>query len=280
MGLFSRFRKTDDSDSSAARNTQAETNEHASELGDEHTDGAGPSVFGATGDADGQTVEATDAAADSDDEFAKEAPLDRVSAGPWDANEDADPEINRIELGALSVPVLDGMQIQLEAEEETGRIMAVSLIQDEGSLQLQAFAAPKSEGLWREVREQIAENITESGGEARELYADVGTELLAKIPAVAPDGREGFRPARFIGVDGPRWFLRGVLGGAAAVDDEVRATLVEIFRGVIVDRGHEAMPPREVLLITPPNVDEDDDAEETGEDINPFERGPEITEVR
>ncbi|WAL41052.1 DUF3710 domain-containing protein [Brevibacterium sp. BRM-1] len=284
MGIFSR-RKRRAQPEAVEENPAVEDSaaEEGSAAPDDSAAEDAPEQGAAAPGGGAQSARAAQAAADADDddEFAKEAPLDRLEAGPWDAQEDADPELNRLELGALSVPVIDGMQIQLEAEEDSGQIMAVSLIHAGGSLQLQAFAAPKSEGLWREVREQIAQNIAAAGGEARELYTAVGTELIAKIPAVDEEGNEGFRPARFLGVDGPRWFLRGVLGGAGAVDDEVRAALVEVFRGIIVERGTEAMPPREVLPITPPNVGEEPEADAQDDDgFDPFERGPEITEVR
>lgn len=266
MGLFKRFRKNDEAD-------LPDTPDDADAAAVDVTEDSAPA------DASSDAVAATEVD-DDDDEFAKEAPLDRLSEGPWDASEDADDQLNRLDLGALQIPVLDGMQVQLEAEEESGAVMAVSLIHGDGSMQLQAFAAPKTEGLWREVRSQISQSIGEAGGEVQEVYGNVGNELIVKIPGTAPDGRSGFRPARFIGVDGPRWFLRGVLGGDAALKDEDRATFVEIFRGVIVNRGTDAMPPRQALTITPPNFEADEPQADAADDIDPFERGPEITEVR
>ncbi len=65
-----------------------------------------------------------------------------------------------------------------------------------------------------------------------------------------------------------------------------------MVRSCVVVRGDEAMPPREVLPLTLPQqasaTDEDgevpqDEADpETRhpDDLKPFERGPEITEVR
>ena len=53
----------------------------------------------------------------------------------------------------------------------------------------------------------------------------------------------------------------------------------------VVDRGGEAMPPRELLPLRLPEADGAAQAEQPGTDsggtdLNPFERGPEITEVR
>jgi hypothetical protein len=46
----------------------------------------------------------------------------------------------------------------------------------------------------------------------------------------------GKRLARFVGVDGPRWFLRGVIGGAATTDVEAAAR-EDLFRSIVVVRG-------------------------------------------
>jgi hypothetical protein len=60
------------------------------------------------------------------------------------------------------------------------------------------------------------------------------------------------RPARFLGVDGPRWFLRGMMSGPAAAEPEAAAELEQAFRAIVVVRGSEPMPVREPLPLTLP----------------------------
>ena len=60
------------------------------------------------------------------------------------------------------------------------------------------------------------------------------------------------RAARFLGVDGPRWFLRGMLSGPAASTPEEAAALEQAFRSVVVVRGSAPMPVREQLPLTLP----------------------------
>ena len=55
--------------------------------------------------------------------------------------------------------------------------------------------------------------------------------------------------AKFIGVDGPRWFLRGVVAGAALVDPLAAGNMDDLFRSLIVDRGDSPIPPRELLQL-------------------------------
>lgn len=210
----------------------------------------------------------------------KSAPYDRGANGPFDAAEDY-PELNRLDLGALKVPVVDGMQVRLDTDDDSQRVLAVSLIHEGGGIQLQAFATPRSEGLWNTVRNQLATGVTSQGGETSELHTMLGKELAVEVPAKTEDGRPGKRAMRFAGVDGPRWFVRAVFSGKAVTDEEIRNELSELFRGVVVDRGQEAMAPRELIVLTAPQIDAEPAEDGENEDeLNPFERGPEITEIR
>lgn len=217
---------------------------------------------------------------DDDDEPQKEAPRDRVKNGPWDESEDAG-QANRIDLGSLRIPVIDGMQVQLEAQEENGSILAVSLIHKGGALRVQAMAAPKTEGLWAQVRKQVSASVTAAGGTAKEVFTDTGYGLSAAIPHKIDDDHVTVQNHEYMGVDGPRWFLMGIIAQTDGVPEEVRTELVEIFRGIIVNRGDGPMPPGQVLELTPPNLQSSEDSEDSSDDdIDPFERGPEIAEVR
>lgn len=273
MGLFDRFRKSKKDEREDIDDVEADDVDAADVASDDDLD---EDVDGAETDTVDEDEE------DDDEEFAKAAPLDRLENGPWDADEDPEEE-NRVDLGALRVPVRDGMQVRLDAEDKTGRILAVTLVHKGGALQLQAFAAPRTEGLWNTVRRQIVDNVTQKGGTIEELYTELGHELLTKIPTRTSDGRAAARVARFAGVDGPRWFIRGVFSGKAITDDEVRAELTTLFRGTVVNRGTEAMPPRELLVLSEPKAAAaraDDLDSPKDDDLNPFERGPEITEIR
>ena len=138
--------------------------------------------------------------------------------------------------------------MRLEVEEATQRIVAVSMDFNGSSLQLQAFAAPKSEGIWHEIRATMQEGILAQGGETEERVGSLGPELIAKIPLLDESGaKAGHRLARFIGVDGPKWFLRGVIGGAALNDPRAAADIDDLFRSVVIVRDDSPLPPRDLL---------------------------------
>lgn len=205
----------------------------------------------------------------------------RIGKGPFDITE-IDNRDGYVDLGALLIAPQEGLQLRLEVEEASQRVVAVTMDFNGSSLQLQAFAAPRSEGLWDEIREQIGQSVASQGGEVEEIDGTFGKELVAKLPAQAADGTRGFRAARFMGVDGPRWFLRGVLGGDAALDREAAAGLEELFRQVVVIRGDNPMPPRDLLQLRLPR-----DAAAPGQHGAPQgapafqkpDRGPEITQI-
>lgn len=205
----------------------------------------------------------------------------RLDKGPLDIDEVEDRD-GYVDLGALLIAPAEGLQLRLEVEEATQRVVAVTLDLEGSSLQLQAFAAPRSEGLWDEIREQITQSVVSQGGETEEIAGTFGPELVAKLPAEAADGSKGFRAARFMGVDGPRWFLRGVLGGAAALEREAAASLEELFRRVVVVRGDNPMPPRELLQLRLPKdaaVPGQGSAPQEAPAMEQPERGPEITQI-
>ncbi len=268
--------------------------------------------------ADGATEAPSDEAADGATTTTGGMAAERFSRtdGPWDVAER--PEAEGLDFGSLILPpppADTALELSLEFDPEGTSLVGLSLGTGESSLQLLAFAAPRSGGLWAEVRAELAESLRAQGGVVTEDTGPLGAEITATLPVALPDGTPALSLLRFLGVDGPRWFLRGVVSGAATQQPEAAAVLEEIFRGVVVRRGDGAMPPREALPLTlpeqlaatvessqaeaqtdapagagepagePADTDTYTDTADEGtprrfEDLNPFERGPEITEIR
>lgn len=181
---------------------------------------------------------------------AKSAPEDRAERGPFDAAEA--PEQERVvDLGSIRIPARDGLGLRLEVEEKSKRLVAVALDYRGSTMQVQAFAAPRSTGLWNAIRGQLLEQVVRQGGEAEEVEGRLGPELATKLPVV---GDQATRAARFIGVDGPRWFLRAVLTGSALHDEAAEAAMEELFRSIVVVRGDGPVPPRELLPLVIPQA--------------------------
>ncbi|MEN0129783.1 MAG: DUF3710 domain-containing protein [Brevundimonas sp.] len=202
------------------------------------------------------------------------------STGPWDVDE-IDDDVARVDLGALRVPGVEGMELRMEIDKATDVVSAVSVSLNGSQLQLQAYAAPRTDGIWDEIREEIAASVVQQGGSVDDLPGPFGRELLARLPVRTTEGRTGHRPARFLGVDGPRWFVRGVITGKASVEPDAAEALEKVFAGVVVVRGTEAHAPRDLLgLRLPGPANLTPAPEPAAPAFDPMERGPEITEIR
>jgi hypothetical protein len=190
----------------------------------------------------------------SEDVVPVETTPDVRANGPWDIAEkspDGDPAY--VDLGPLLVRAQDAFSIQLPAEGENGQIASAVLVAEDSALELRAFAATRSGGLWDEVRDDLILEVTRLGGTSEQVDGPFGAELHIRVPVELPDGEEGFQPSRIVGVEGPRWLLRGTFLGEAGLNPSDEGALMEAFRDVIVVRGNEARIAREALLLTLPD---------------------------
>jgi hypothetical protein len=178
--------------------------------------------------------------------------------GPWDEADAPDDGLVRVDLGALRLPGMAGMELRVDVNAQQ-QVVGASLRSGESLLQLSVFAAPRAGGLWDDVRAELARGASGQGASLTEVEGPFGTELAGSVlmPGMAQPGQSGTpkpvrRAARFLGVDGPRWFLRGMLTGPAAESREEAAALEEAFRAVVVVRGTQPMPVRDQLPLTLP----------------------------
>ncbi len=165
--------------------------------------------------------------------------------GPYDSSEmpGADGEEDgRLDLGSVRLPLVEGAQIQVEMEENGG-LRSVHLLTGVGRLTVAAFAAPRTDGMWREVVGELADSLKTDGADVRFEDGLWGREVVGV-------GEEA--TLRFIGIDGPRWMVRCVAAGP----DEAQAELAELARNVlqntVVVRGPEPLPVRSPLPVTLP----------------------------
>jgi hypothetical protein len=175
--------------------------------------------------------------------------------GPWDVVDAPEDGLPRIDLGALRVPALAGMELRVDLNAQQ-QVIGATLRLGESMLQVAAFAAPRAGGIWDDVRTELAVSASGQGGSLKEVPGSFGPELAGTVqvpaPAGQPAGTTARRAARFVGVDGPRWFLRGMISGPAAETAEAAAPLEAAFRAIVVVRGTDPMPVRDQLPLTLP----------------------------
>lgn len=203
----------------------------------------------------GENEEAVDAA-ENVDEAQEVVALPEPSAeyegrgdehGPWDVEDENVPDYDEyLDMGSYYLPFLKGIELRVKANRATQQVLGTTITYGSSSVEIEAFAAPKTLGLWDDVRA----DLIEANKDAKEVEGVFGTELA--LPVTVKGGRKVL--TRIVGVDGPRWMLRGIFSGKAATDpegEEAKA-LNQFFADIVVERGDDPLAPRDLIPMHPP----------------------------
>jgi Protein of unknown function (DUF3710). len=197
------------------------------------------------------------AAEETEDEDGETAPaelaeVDWRADGPFDYEEVelGHDEVTRIDLGSLIVTPWEGLGVQLQVDESSRVVQAITCIWEESGLEVVLFAAPSSGGLAHELQQDLAEEVEAAGGKATIEDGVFGPQVKRVLPQAGPKGEQLFHVSQVWFAEGPRWLLRGTLLGEAALadaGDPKAAPFVEFFRNLVVRRGDKPMVPGEVI---------------------------------
>ena len=206
--------------------------------------------------------------------------------GPYDASDPDVPEGESLDLGALKILGKPGLSMHLSPSPDRKSIVDLTFSYGSSSLKLTLLASPRRVKFWEELRRDILSSQKGS----REAEGAFGPEIFFETKV-----REGVEiPTRIVGVDGPRWMLRGIFAGPAATGGEEKEFLDSFFSTVIADRGKEPLAPGDpVPLIFPPQLLPENMAKaaagqgpemadvKTRQSVQEtLERGPMFTEIR
>lgn len=173
---------------------------------------------------------------------------DITTAGPFDIADAPQDLEDYLDFGALKIHLTPDFEVRLEMSQ-AGELSGVSLLRDGSIMQLGVFAAPRSGGAWETIRDDIIAEIERNGGSVQQADGEFGPALLATLQT--PGGEQ---LARFIGIDGPRWFLRALIAGPVAHDEQACAPFFGVFRATVVERGSEPKPVREPITLRLPQA--------------------------
>lgn len=179
------------------------------------------------------------------------------ATGPFDISEvDVEEDgVERVDLGGILVSPAEGLELRLQVEEKSGDVQSVMIVGPTGAVDVRAFAAQRSGGLWDDVRHDIAADTAQKGGTATEREGRHGTELVCQAPVRTAEGKTATQPSRIAGIDGPRWFLRATFLGSPAVEPEKAGPWEDAVEQIVVRRGDGPMAPGEALpLHLPPQA--------------------------
>lgn len=173
--------------------------------------------------------------------------------GPHDAGDLSSLE-GYLDFGSLLVPVTD-VELRLNIDEASGQVMSLAWLTEEAGLEVSAFAAPRTPGIWDELRPELMADATGRGGTVEEAVGPYGTEVVCSLPVQMPDGTEAVQATRIFASEGSRWLLRGALMGRPVTDPEAAAPWYALFGALVVRRGAGAMPVGDALeLRLPPDA--------------------------
>jgi len=201
-------------------------------------------------------AEADERDADQGATEAPEAPelaeVDWRAEGPFDYDEvelghDA---VNRIDLGSLIVTPWEGLGVQLQVDEASRVVQAITCVWEDSALEVVLFAAPNSGGLAHDLREDLVDETEAAGGKTSFEDGPFGPQVKRVIPQAGPKGEQLFHVSQVWFAEGPRWLLRGTLLGEVALADPAdpkALPFIEFFRNLVVRRGNKPMVPGEVI---------------------------------
>ncbi|MFJ1744244.1 Protein of unknown function [Streptomyces sp. ScaeMP-e48] len=156
-----------------------------------------------------------------------------VEFGPWDIGEVDISGLDLVDLGGILVPPASGMIFR--PVEVNGEIIAVTLVQGDTALQLQAFIASE-ETVWEVVRADMISKMRKQGNSVETIVDKAGIEIRATVSVMTEPGATGTRDIRVLGSDGPGWMLRAVVSGSGASPGGDDEWAYKTFLGAVVAR--------------------------------------------
>lgn len=175
---------------------------------------------------------------------AEQGEAEQSGRGPWDSLDSEAPDTDEyLDIGALMLPFLEGSELRLKANSQTGDVLGATITYKSSSLELEPFAAPKSLGLWDEVRS----DLLEANPSCKEVDGVFGKELTLPVKVKGKN-----LLTRVVGIDGPRWMLRGIFSGPAAKGGKEKDVLDGYLADLVVVRGDEPLAPRDLVPMHAP----------------------------
>lgn len=181
---------------------------------------------------------------DRDETAAEQDEAEQSGKGPWDSTDPEAPDTDEyLDIGALMLPFLEGSELRLKANSQTGDVLGATITYKSSSLELEPFAAPKSLGLWDEVRA----DLLKANPSCKEVDGVFGKELTLPVKVKGKN-----LLTRVVGIDGPRWMLRGIFSGPAAKGGKEKDVLDGYLADLVVVRGDEPLAPRDLVPMHAP----------------------------
>ncbi|MBD3688830.1 DUF3710 domain-containing protein [Nanchangia anserum] len=168
--------------------------------------------------------------------------------GPWDAADRDIEERPRLDLGALQLPAISGMQlVPVPDPADQQRIGALEIVVAASQMQISLVATKRSGGLWAGMVEEFAEALA-----AQDIPHEIVLDADITRMTAEPQSEQGAMPMLAEAYQGRGWLMRVIYRGAAATDEAARECLSDVVRGCVVRRGEEFLAPGDTIALSPP----------------------------
>ena len=133
-----------------------------------------------------------------------------------------------VDMGSILFPAVQGMQLRTQVADDGTTVLQILVVLGNSGIQMSVAAAPRSGGVWEELREEIRKG---------------------DMPMQMPDGRSATSRMRIIGREGDRWFARIDILGPAAATAEAGTDIEKVIDRIVVRRDDHPRTRLELLPV-------------------------------
>ena len=102
---------------------------------------------------------------------------------------DVDTSEGYVDMGAILFPARPGMQLRTQVADDGTTVLQILVVLGNSGIQMSVAAAPRSGGVWDELRDEIRSGFEKQGAKVADIRTRYGNELLVDMPMKMPDGR-------------------------------------------------------------------------------------------
>ena len=162
---------------------------------------------------------------------------------------DVDTSEGYVDMGAILLPSRPGMQLRTQVADDGTTVLQILIVLGNSGIQMSVAAAPRSGGVWDELRDEIRAGFEKQGAKVADIRTRYGAELLVDMPMKMPDGRSATSRMRILGREGDRWFARIDIIGPAAANAESGLEIEKVIDRIVIRRDEQPRTRLELLPV-------------------------------
>ena len=98
---------------------------------------------------------------------------------------DVDTSEGYVDMGAILLPSRPGMQLRTQVADDGTTVLQILVVLGNSGIQMSVAAAPRSGGVWDELRDEIRAGFEKQGAKVADIRTRYGAELLVDMPMMS-----------------------------------------------------------------------------------------------